>query len=182
MAQQGVLDRILDELERLAIPYMLVGSYASSFHGHFRATYDVDLVIDPGREQLKDLLQAVGDDFYVSEEAAWEALVRRGQFNLIHLATSWKVDLIIRKDRPFSREEFARRREERLGSRRIFTNSPEDTILAKLEWAKESGSERQLEDARGVVAAMGERLDWEYLRLWAKELGVSGPLEELAAD
>jgi predicted nucleotidyltransferase len=180
MAQHGVLGRILDDLERLAIPCMLVGSYASGFHGHFRATYDVDLVVDPSGEQLKDLLQAVGDDFYVSEEAAWEALSRRGQFNLIHLATSWKVDLIIRKDRPFSLEEFSRRREERLANRRIFTSSPEDTILAKLEWAKGSGSERQLEDARGVAEAMGERLDWDYLRRWAEELGVGELLEELA--
>ena len=35
-------------------------------------------------------------------DAAIEALRRRGQFNVIDMASAWKADLIVRKARPFS--------------------------------------------------------------------------------
>jgi len=179
MTQIGVLTSVLDLLDELRISYMVVGSIASGFHGEFRATQDADVVIDPTADQLEALLARVADDFYVSGEAAHEALRRRGQFNLVHFETAWKIDLIIRKDRPFSLIEFARRRVVPLGQRPTAVNSPEDVILSKLEWAKTSGSERQLGDAAGVMAAWGDRLDWGYLRHWASELTVTTLLEQI---
>lgn len=90
---------------------MLTGSFASSYHGAPRATQDVDLVIAPTADQIRAFVASVmGDEFYVDEGAALEALRMEGQFNLIDKRTGWKVDLIIRKSRPFSREEFDRRR------------------------------------------------------------------------
>ena len=131
------------------------------------------MVIDPTPDQLRAFLTRVSDDFYVSPEAAADALAQRGQFNLVHFETAWRIDLIIRKQRPFSEVEFERRQEGSLGGRPAAVNSPEDVILSKLEWARASGSERQLGDAAGVVAAWGDRLDWDYLVRWAEELEVS---------
>jgi len=57
--------------------------------------------------------------------------------------TGFKVDLVPRRKRPFSTEEFSRRHYvEFLGKPRAFV-TPEDTLLAKLEWAKRGGSARQ---------------------------------------
>ncbi len=179
MTQFRVLDEILDILADLNIPHMVVGSFASGFHGEFRATQDADLVIDPTSEQLNALLERVSGDFYVSSGAAAEALARRGQFNLVHFESAWKIDLIIRKERPFSREEFARRQDGILGGRQAPVNSPEDVILAKLEWAKKSGSTRQVEDAAGVISAWGGALDWDYIDHWARELSVDGLLTQV---
>ncbi len=179
MTQIRILGEILDIFTELHIPHMIVGSFASGFHGEFRATQDADLVIDPTPEQLDTLLERVSSDFYVSPEAARDALSRRGQFNLVHFETAWKIDLIIRKERAFSREEFARRREENLGGHQAWVNSPEDVILAKLEWAKNSGSTRQIEDAAGVIAAWGGALDWDYLDHWARELSVEDQLAQM---
>ena len=179
MTQIGVLGHILDALEEVGIPYMIVGSFASGFHGEFRATQDADILIDPTPEQLRAFLAGVGDDFYVSPEAAAEALARRGQFNLVHFETAWKIDLIVRKERPFSRMEFERRQEGSVGDHPAAINSPEDVILSKLEWAKASRSERQIRDAAGVVAAWGDALDWDYLNRWAEELSVSDLLAQL---
>ncbi|MHB9148527.1 MAG: hypothetical protein ACYC33_00335 [Thermoleophilia bacterium] len=179
MTQIRILGEILDIFAELRIPHMIVGSFASGFHGEFRATQDADLVIDPTPEQLDALLERVSSDFYVSPEAAREALSRRGQFNLVHFDTAWKIDLIIRKERPFSREEFARRREENLGGQQVPINSPEDVILAKLEWAKASGSTRQIDDAAAVIAAWGDALDWDYIDHWAHELSVEDLLAQV---
>jgi hypothetical protein len=90
MTQIRVLGEILDILAELNIPHMVVGSFASGFHGEFRATQDADLVIDPTVEQLDALMERVSGHFYVSPEAAAEALSRRGQFNLVHFDTAWK--------------------------------------------------------------------------------------------
>ncbi|HZK49254.1 MAG TPA: hypothetical protein VFD74_06620 [Thermoleophilia bacterium] len=179
MTQIRILGEILDILADLHIPHMVVGSFASGFHGEFRATQDADLVIDPTVEQLDALLELVSGDFYVSPEAAAEALSRRGQFNLVHFDSAWKIDLIIRKERPFSREEFARRQEGNLSGRQAPVNSPEDVILAKLEWAKNSGSTRQIEDAAGVIAAWGGALDWDYIDHWARVLSVEDLLAQV---
>ena len=108
-----------------------------------------------------------------------DALRRRSMFNVIDLGSGWKGDLMMKKARPFSVEEFRRRRSERILSMDAMTVSPEDSVLSKLEWAKDSGSERQLRDVRGVLEVQRDALDVEYLRRWATELGVRETLDSL---
>jgi hypothetical protein len=176
------LRRVLEALAANGIPHMVAGSFASTHHGVPRATHDVDLVIDPTREALERFVESLSpESFYVSPEAAREAFRRRGQFNVVDLATGWKIDLILRKDRPFSREEFARRVPAVVLGVKLFVASAEDTILAKLEWGRAAESERQLRDVVGVIEMQRERLDWAYLERWARELSVSALLERARA-
>jgi hypothetical protein len=158
---------------------MIAGSLASSYYGRPRATQDVDVVIDPTPEQLDRFLILVGEEFYVSPEGAREALRRRLLFNVIDFAGGDKADLIVRKDRPFSIEEFRRRRVGTLLERPVPIASPEDVVLSKLEWDKITPSQRQVEDARYVVLTHGTNLDKDYMRRWAAELEVADQLEEL---
>jgi hypothetical protein len=98
---------------------------------------------------------------------------------MIDIHNSWKADIIIRKNRPFSREEFQRRQKANIMGIDVWVVSPEDVILSKLEWAKNSKSSQQLQDALGVVAVQYDHLDRDYLHKWAKELQVESSLEEL---
>jgi hypothetical protein len=85
---------------------MVVGSFASTAHGEPRSTHDLDLVIDPSPAQLDQLLSKLDLDAYdVDAEVARDALARRAMFNVIEIATAWKIDLVIRRARPFSVEE-----------------------------------------------------------------------------
>ena len=61
----------------------------------------------------------------------------------------------------------------------IFVATAEDAILSKLEWARMGASERQLEDARGIIAVRREALDRAYLATWAVDLGVEDLLHRL---
>lgn len=176
MSQQDLLQRLIHKLDQAGIAYMVAGSLSSSFHGEARATNDIDVVIAPTPEHLETLLTSFGEDYYVSPEAARDALRQRATFNVIDLVGGSKVDLIVRKDRPFNQEEFRRRRPA------VLLASPEDTILSKLEWARLGASERQLRDVRGVAAVQGDRLDMNYLRRCAEELGVSEQLEQVLRD
>jgi len=179
VTQEEFLLLVAEQLETAGIPFMVAGSHASSHHGHPRTTHDVDVVIDPTASQLDHFLSLLGDDYYASPEMAREALSRRSMFNVLHLDSGWKVDLIVRKDRPFSVEEFRRRQTGNLYGHPLPIASPEDVILSKLEWDRITPSERQLRDALNVAAVKWPSLDQAYLRRWAGALGVSEKLEEL---
>jgi hypothetical protein len=177
------LGRIVRALDAAHIPFMVAGSLASTFHGVPRTTQDIDLVIEPSAATLKALVASLPPrDYYVSEEAALDALSRSSQFNIIDMATGWKVDLIIRKPRPFSAEEFRRRIPVNLLGVDVFIATPEDTILAKLEWSAMSGSERQLRDVSGVLGVKLGELDVAYIERWALELGVVGLWQKVRAS
>jgi hypothetical protein len=169
-----VLARIAAALEAAGIPYMVAGSFASGVHGMPRTTRDLDLVIDPDRDRLRAFLATLDDTRYdVDRDAALDALARRSQFNVIDIETGWKIDLVIRKIRAFSREELARRQRIELDGVPTYVASPEDTIVAKLEWAKQGGgSERQLRDCADIVGVQGDALDRAYIERWVAELGL----------
>lgn len=174
MTTEDIFRRIIEALERAGIPYMLTGSFACSYHGIPRATQDIDLVIAPTPSQLRTLVHLLPDTEYcISEDAALDALGREGQFNVIDLATGWKVDLIIRKSRAFSRTEFERRSAVDLFGLQLFIASAEDVLLSKLEWAKAGQSMRQLEDCADVLRARWEELDRDYLQQWVSQLGLA---------
>jgi hypothetical protein len=169
----ALLVATIARLEHAGVPYMITGSVASSYHGEPRATRDLDIVIDPdpgGINRLVAELQA--DGLYVDAKAALRALDDRTQFNAIDAATGWKVDFLVRKDRPFSREEFGRRTRANLLGTPAWIASPEDTVIAKLEWAVASGSERQLGDVASMLDIGGESLDLAYVSRWVAALGL----------
>ena len=166
--------RLVRILDQHGIPYMLTRSIATSYHGRPRATHDADIVIDPTDQQLELLVHDLSTDFYVDPAGARMALDQRRQFNAIETQHACKIDLIIRKDRPFSLEEFRRRQRVDLAfDHPVAIVTPEDAILSKLEWARKSGdSERQMRDAAGVLE-INPALDRVYIERWASELGVS---------
>jgi hypothetical protein len=182
MTLEDALKFLLSKLDECEIPYMITGSFASNIHGLPRATQDADVVIEAERKHLEQFLDALGAAFYRSPEAALDALVREQMFNVIHLETGFKVDLIIRKSRPFSKMEFSRRKSAfYLGAKRWFATA-EDTILAKLEWSKMSDSERQFKDALSVARIVRNSLDRVYLEKWARDLEILDLLERLLRE
>jgi hypothetical protein len=181
-SQREFLAHLIGLLDEAGIPYMVAGSMGSSIHGRPRATQDADVVIDPTADQLVSFLALLEQNYYVSRDAALEAFHRRSMFNIIDVAGGWKADLIFRKNRSFSRQEFERRRQVDAMGRMLWVVSPEDTILSKLEWMKGRESDVQYSDALGVAVAQWGALDSEYLRRWARELGIENMLARLLKE
>jgi hypothetical protein len=173
---EGFLERVVAMLDAAKIPFMVAGSFASATHGLPRTTQALDLVIDPATVEAIDTLvgSMPADDYYVDPRTAREAFRHRTMFNVIDHASGWKVDFIIRKNRDFSREEFARRQTASILGVPMYVASPEDTIVSKLEWSRMSGgSERQRRDIAGVVATLRDQLDRTYIERWVHELDLS---------
>ena len=169
--------RVIDVLEDLQIPYHVGGSFASSLHGVPRQTRDLDLVIDLPLSRVPLFAARFQAEFYLDTEAIQRAIQRHSHFNLIHLATGFKIDLFPRGTEAFDRSEFGRGRLQRLTDdppRDVIVKSPEDTLLRKLHWYRLGGevSDRQWNDILGIVQTQGKRLDLDYLDYWAGELEV----------
>ena len=183
----GVTRQVTAVFDALGVAYVIGGSLAGMVHGLVRTTLDADIVAELQPDHAAALVAALGEAFYVPDEATLrEAIARRGSFNLIHLATMFKVDVFVPQARPFDRQQLARRIGERVGSgseERLWVLSAEDVILAKLEWFRRGGeaSERQWRDVLGVVRAQGAALDVAYLRQWGAALGVGDLVERALA-
>lgn len=172
------LKLVAGRLTTAGIPYMLTGSMAMAFYAVPRMTRDVDLVVSCRAEDVATLLAIFGKDCYLSEEAVTEAVANHGMFNIIHTEWAMKADFVIRQDHEYRQLEFSRRRVLRLDGCELSVVAPEDLILSKLAWAKDSGSESQHRDVRQLLAAVPD-LDFAYLEQWADVLGVRPRLNEL---
>jgi Nucleotidyltransferase of unknown function (DUF6036) len=179
MSVTEVLQRITSALDRAQIPYMLTGSFASAYHGVPRATQDIDLVIEATEERLRTFVQLLPDDqYYVDLDAALDACKRQSLFNVIDMATGWKVDLIVCKSRAYSQTEFSRRKRLHVQGIDLFVASAEDVVLSKLEWAKLAKSQRHIADAAGILRIKMSLLDRTYLEKWISVLGLTDQWNE----
>jgi hypothetical protein len=172
VSETGIFTRVVSALDRAGIPHMLTGSFASSFHGSPRATQDIDLVIEADVERLETFIRALPPAEYYVDRDAIEALQNESQFNVIDLETGWKVDLIIRKSRPFSVEEFGRRRQAVFEDTPLSIATVKDIVVAKLDWARMGGSHRQIEDVAAILRVRRGDLDLPYLERWIEQLGL----------
>jgi predicted nucleotidyltransferase len=179
----AVLSEITRALEEMGIAYVVVGSFASSMRGLYRATADVDIVADIKADQIKSLVTALQENFYLDEQAVRRAVAQHRSFNAIHFDSVFKVDIFIPPESDFSRQQLINRQLEKLApdvERGIYVATAEDSILAKLSWYRAGGeiSDTQWSDVLGIIGMQGEHLDFEYLREWAAKLKVLDLLEK----
>jgi hypothetical protein len=185
--KRDVVLKVIAVLEQLGIIYMISGSFASAIHGLARSTNDADLVAVVKAEQVSDLFQALEPDFYVNETSIRRAIDTGRHFNVIHSETQFKVDVFTPKPEGFAAKELARRQQRDFGTgsdRKAFFASAEDTVLAKLEWYRRGNevSEQQWRDVLTVLKVQRGRLDLDYMRQSAIELGVTDLLEDAMAE
>jgi hypothetical protein len=181
--------RLIEAFDHLGIRYLVGGSAASSVHGWFRSTADIDFVAEISEHQVRALVEQLGPEFYADPDMIVQALSANRSFNLIHTGSAYKFDVFPLSGDPFHQAQLARRRIESLSlgigeNVSVAMATPEDTILAKLVWYRRGGgvSERQWNDVKGVIAVQGERLDRSYMREWAARLGVADLLERAFSE
>ncbi|HET9084657.1 MAG TPA: hypothetical protein VFN41_09675 [Candidatus Limnocylindrales bacterium] len=179
MTFEELVSDVVGRLDDAGIPHMLTGSVASSWYGEPRATQDLDVVIDPSPAALDQLIDGLlADRWYVDRDVAQAALSDRTQFNAIG-PDAFKVDFIVRHDRLFSRAEFDRRRPAEVLGTPTFLPRVEDLVVAKLEWAQASDSDRQLRDVIGMLDVAGDEVDAAYVHGWVERLGLERSWERV---
>lgn len=174
-----VFQDVTGRLARAGIDYMVTGSIATSFYAVPRMTRDIDVVVELTPDDVDRILGLLGDDFYVDRDTVPAAVRDRGMFNAIHIAHVVKVDFVVRKDSEYRLEEFARRRRVAFQDTELVIVTPEDLILSKLDWARETRSPIPLADVRNLLMSVQE-LDRGYVERWARRLGLEALYREVA--
>jgi hypothetical protein len=164
-----VLAIVTERLESAQMPYMVTGSIAANYYAVPRMTRDIDIVVELSTADIDQLCDLFQGDFYVDRDTVRAAIAEQSVFNLIHMERVVKVDFIVRKDTEYRRAEFARRRRASADGREFFVAAPEDLIISKLEWGRDSHSEVQMADVRNLLASVAE-LDRNYLARWVEQL------------
>ncbi len=174
------LETLLDVVSRLdeaGILYMISGAMAMNYYAVPRMTRDIDIVVDMRSGDAERITELLEGSYFLDLDSAKEAVSRRRMFNVIHKVKMIKVDFVVRKDLPYREEEFNRRRQAEVEGKKFWIVAPEDLLLSKLFWAKDSHSELQLRDARNLLASVS--MDVAYLDRWAAVLGVANLLDEV---
>jgi len=182
MERPELLDALtpfVQALEKLRIPYYIGGSVASSVHGVARSTLDIDIVADMGTQHAAPLAELLRGDYYADDEMMRSAILRGSTFNVIHLKTMIKIDVFTGKKDAYAAAAATRVVRDTIDDsetgRSFNIVSPEDVILAKLDWYRKGDcvSERQWNDVLGVLKVQAGRLDLDYMRLWAGRLDLA---------
>jgi hypothetical protein len=174
MTSAGIFREIIAALDQAAIPYMVVGSFASNLYGTGRATFDIDLVVSATPEQVRILLSLLPTDkYYFDVDTAVAACRHKDMFNILDMERGWKIDIIFEKPSAYHRQAFQRRIAAEIEQVSLMAATAEDTIVSKLEWAKMGESLRQIEDVAGILKVKGKSLDQGYIERWVQELGLT---------
>lgn len=181
MIYQEVLLLLSDIFNKHCIDYFVTGSLAVAFYGRERSSHDFDFKLSVSPQKTASLVSALKElptDFSYDEESVLNAVKTRSQNNIIFLPENLKIDLWFNDRTAFDKERFKRKKAQVISGQKIYFASPEDMILIKLSWYKQSGSDRHLEDAASVLQIQ-KNLDIDYLNFWAKKLKVTKYLKQL---
>lgn len=180
----ATLKAVVDELDKLGITHAVTGSLASSIHGEPVTSLDVDIVVRMSEVQARQIANDLSGRFYADPDALVEAAKNYTFANVMDNKTGFKIDLSALSSTPYHNEVLARRVQVvHPGTKEpVWVVSPEDIILMKLVWRMQTRSQKQWDNALSVVRTQRARLDWQYLRDWARELGVLNDLDELMRE
>src|SRR3989344_4923297 len=177
---EKLLLKVVPILDELQIDYFITGGFAISVWGRPRATFDIDIVVklvEPKVRPLAKALREISKFGYIDEETAKEALKKGGEFNFIDPETGVKVDFWAKINDEKTKTQFDRRVIKTIDKQKIYFVSPEDLILNKLLWYRESRSSRHLEDIESVLKI--SKVNKKYLKNWVEKLDVSDIWEKI---
>jgi hypothetical protein len=174
--------RVTVVLEKLQVRYLIGGSLASTLHGMVRTTQDSDIVAEMRPEHIAEFVRELVGEFYMDAEMITEAVAQQSSFNIIHKDSFFKVDVFIPRPKPFVEQQLSRAQRQTISidpPAEAWVATPEDTLLAKLEWYRMGGgvSERQWRDVLGILEVQAGNLDMDYLHQWSRQLDVADLLE-----
>jgi hypothetical protein len=173
--------RLVALFDRLAIPYMLVGSYSSNYYGRPRSTRDADFVIVLAENQLAAIQAGLGADFVLDPQSSFETITMTTRHLITHPATAFKIELFLLTDDAFDQSRFARRQRVEFEGHSAWLPTPEDVIIQKLRWSRGGSRAKDIEDAAQVIRVQGGQLDLEYIRQWTTQHQTLGLFEKLLA-
>lgn len=185
MSPEELLAKVAEILDDLKISYAVTGGFALSVWGKTRSTLDIDIIVEMEEKNIKPFVKKMSEvdkNIYVDEDMMRDALVHKSEFNFIEPEFGLKVDFFVLANTVYNKLKIKRVMLQDAHGTRAYFVSPEDLILSKLLWGKESNSWKQKEDIKTVLENPRNNLDFKYLKFWAEQQGTIDILNNLLED
>ena len=173
---------VIDALEGLGIPYMVVGSLSSNYYGVPRSTKDADFVVELAGQSPRDIADRLGPQFRLDPQMTFETVTMTTRYILDVVPLPFRVELFRLSDDAHDQERFRRRRRVSLLGREVNIPTAEDVVVTKLRWAAGRKPTKDVEDVRNVIAVQGNALDDGYIHGWCGRHGTRALLDEIRAS
>jgi hypothetical protein len=179
MTPEEATAAVIDALDALRIPYMLVGSLSCNYYAIPRATQDADFVVQLESEAITSLARRLGPGFQLDRQMSFETVTATRRYVLHLIDGAFVVELFLLSDDAHDQERFARRRRGRILDRDVPIPTAEDVVVTKLRWSHAGGRTKDLDDVRNVIAVQGDRIDWDYVTSWCDRHGTRELLDRV---
>jgi hypothetical protein len=170
---------VIEALEGLGIPYMVVGSFSSNVYGIPRSTQDADFVVQLDAETIPRLSARLGPAFQVDRQMSFETATGTTRHEIRVVGNPFKIEVFHLGDDPHDQERFRRRRRGQVVDRETWLPTAEDVIVTKLRWADRAGRTKDRDDLQNVIAVQGDAIDWDYVHAWCERHGTRALLDEI---
>jgi hypothetical protein len=173
---------VIDALESLAVPYMLVGSLSSNYYGIPRSTKDADIVLQTDAASVRRLADHLGPEFRLDPQLSFETITMTTRQILVVADIPFRIEFFHLSEDSHDQQRFLRRQPVELFGREVFLPTAEDVIITKLRWCHQGTRSKDWDDIQSVIAVQGERLDWDYVYSWCDRHGTRAILDEIRAS
>lgn len=173
---------VMDALNQLTVPHMIVGSFSSNFYGIPRSTQDANIVVDLDGRPIAAIAERLHSAFRFDPQMGFEVVTGTIRHRFESTFLPFAVELYLLSNDPHDQERFKRRRPVCIFGRDTAVPTPEDVVITKMRWAVDGGRSKDRDDARNVIALQGDSLDWAYVERWCDRHGTRAALESIRAS
>jgi len=167
----------LTRFDQLSLDYFITGSVASLVYGEPRLTNDIDLIVNLHERDIEKFCKIFPlDIFYCPpKEVIFVELFRksRGHFNLIHHESGFKADVYLLGTDPFQKRALQNRKTIEYMGDNIYLAPPEYVIIKKLEFYKEGGAQKHLDDIASILKNSSDEINFNFLQNKINDFGLS---------
>lgn len=173
MQELDAFNIFLKPLNDLGIPYVITGAVAAIIYGEPRMTHDLDLILHLQRKDVDRFIRQFSEtEFYVPPEEVVRVEVgraSRGHMNIIHLNSGLRADIYLAGKDNLHHWAIQHRRPVTAAGETVWIAPPEYVIVRKLQYYREGGSEKHLQDIRNMLETSREEIDFPFLEEKIKE-------------
>lgn len=181
MNTDDIVCTVIDYLNEHDVPYMLVGSLATNFYCVPRSTEDGDIVVESSVTVLAQKIRRESPSIRFDPQLSFESVTATRKIVLRTVEHNFEVELFQLSDDEHDQARFARRIQVETLGRKTWVASLEDMIVTKLRWSQHAGREKDIADARNLIAVQLEHIDWPYVESWCDRHGTREILDRLRA-
>jgi hypothetical protein len=172
---------VIDAIDTLGIPYMIVGSFSSNHYGIPRSTGDANFVLELGSFSISQLARQLGPEFKLDPQMSFETVTGTLRYEAELTENPFKIEFFLLSRDPHDQERFQRRVQASILGKSVWFPSVEDVIITKLRWALIGNRSKDRDDVRDVIAVQSVegRIDWDYVHAWCDRHGTRALLDEV---